>query len=120
MHQRRLPKVFFLYVGLTILQPALFVLVGALQHLNTRGIWFMVVLLLALARSSRIAWVLLLVINAIPLLAVGAAVGTEVLWSHLVVMVLTGIALEATLLSAAMRQHVGRARNRADMPAPSI
>jgi hypothetical protein len=116
---RRLPDVFFVYVTLTVLQPTLFVLVGALDHLNKRGIAFMVVLLLALAVRSRIAWVLLIVLNAIPLLAIGAILAPSVLWSHVAVMVLTGVALEATLLSPAMRQHVGSRRNRSNVPLPS-
>jgi hypothetical protein len=120
VRERRLPGVLFLYFGFTVLQPALFVFVGALHHLNPRGIWFIVVLLLALAFRSRVAWVLLIVVNAIPLLAVGAAVGSEVQWGHLAVMVLTGVALEATLLSAAMRQHVRGAGNGANMPVPSL
>lgn len=35
-------------------------------------------------------------------------------------MVLTGIALEATLFPRAMREHIGRRRNRSDLPAPSF
>jgi hypothetical protein len=104
---------------LTVLQPALFVLVGALHQPNKRGIAFMVVLLLALAYGSRIAWVVLIVVNAIPLLAIGAALGPGILWSHMVVMVLTAVALEATLLSGAMRRHIRR-RNRSDLPVPSF
>lgn len=120
MHRRRLPGAFFLYVALTVLQPMLFVLVGALHHLNGRGIGFMVVMLFALGYRSRIAWVLLIVLNAIPLLAIGASLGPGVLWSHLAVMVLTGVALEATLLSPAMRQHVGGRRTRSSAPLPSF
>ncbi len=120
MLERRLPGVLLLFVGLTALQPALFVLVGALDHPNTGGIAFVVVLVLALGYGSRIAWVLLIVLNAIPLLAIGAAFGPGVLWSHVVVMVLTGVALEATLCSWAMREHIGRRRNRSDLPAPSF
>ena len=120
MTERRTPGVFLLFVGLTVLQPALFVLVGALGHPNTGGIAFMVVLVLALAYGSRLAWVLLIVLNAIPLLAIGAAFGPGVLWSHVVVMVVTGVALEATLCSRAMREHIGRRGNRSDLPAPSF
>jgi hypothetical protein len=116
MPKRRLRDVLFLYVVLSVLQPALFVLVGALHHPNGRGLAFIAVLLVALAFGSRIAWVILLALNALPLLGVlGAAFGSGVLWSHVVVIVLTGVALEATLLSPAMRQHVGSRRNRSDL-----
>jgi hypothetical protein len=75
----------------------------------------MAVLLVALVYGSRIAWVMLLALNALPLLAVpGAPFGSGVLWSPVVVIVLTGVALQATLLSPAMRQHVGRRRNPSD------
>jgi hypothetical protein len=106
------------FVGLAILQPVLFVLVGAL-HLNTRGIAFEFVLLVALAFRSRIAWVLLIVLNAIPLLAVLAVIGGgHVQWTHVIVMVLTGVSLETALLSQAMRQYVGRTPNAPSMPIP--
>lgn len=116
MPKRRLPDVLVLYVALSVLQPALFVLVGALHHPNERGLAFMAFLLVALAYRSRIAWVMLLALNALPLLAVlGASFGSGVLWSHVAVIVLTGVALEATLLSPAMRQHVGGRRKRSDL-----
>jgi hypothetical protein len=107
-----------LYVALALLQPGLFVLVGALHHPNERGMAFLAVLLLALAYGSRIAWGLLVVLDAIPLLAVGAAAGPGVVWSHVVVVVLTGVALETTLLSPAMRRHVSSRRNRPDTALP--
>jgi len=116
MPKRRLPDALFLYVVLSVLQPALFVLVGALHHPNERGIAFMAVLLLALVCGSRIAWVMLLALNALPLLAVlGAPFGSGVLWSHVVVIVLTGVVLEAILMSPTMREHVGGRRKSSDL-----
>jgi len=106
-------------VGLAVLQPVLFVLVGAV-HLNTRGIAFEFVLLVALAFRSRIAWGLLIVLDAIPLLAVLAVIGGgHVQWSHVIVMVLTGVSLETALLSQPLRQYVSRTPDHRGIPAPS-
>lgn len=73
----------------------------------------MLVLIVALAFRSRIAWSLLVLANAIPLLAaLIAPVGLtsnatgHLQWGHLAVMLITGIALETTLLSDAMRRFV--------------
>jgi hypothetical protein len=68
---------------------------------------FMLVLLVGLGFRSRLAWLLLVIVNAIPLLAIGAIVASgEILWANVLVMVGTGIALEAILVSQAMRQFV--------------
>jgi hypothetical protein len=105
---RGVPHAFWIVVALTALQPGLLVLVGAQHGLNDRGAAFVVVLLVALARRSRVAWGLLLVIDAIPLLAIGAAWGPGVIWSHLFVMVASSAALEAALLSPALRRYLAR------------
>ena len=107
--------VYLLFVLLTGVQLGLFVLAGVLSHFSTRGSEFLLVLLVALAFRSRIAWSLLVLLNGIPLLALlmvpmgGSSNGSgHVLWGHLSLMLVTGVALEATLLSPAMRRFVGR------------
>ena len=119
MRTRRLPMVFLLYGALTILQPAVLVWVGAIEHVQPRGLWFMALLLVGLARGSRIAWGLLVVIDAVPLLALGALGGGQVLWGHVTAMILTGLALELTLFSPAMRRHVRRPDRRPGRTVPS-
>jgi hypothetical protein len=110
----------WVFVGLSILQPVLFVLVGALHHPNTRGIVIIAGLVVALAFRSRVAWVLLILVDGIPLLASMAFIGgSRVQWSHLVMMVLTGVCLETTLLSQPMRQYVRRTPGHRRMPMPS-
>jgi hypothetical protein len=116
MRGARRPWAYLLFVLLTGAQLGLFVLAGVLSHVSTHGSEFMLVLIVALAFRSRIAWTLLVLLNAIPLLAVlmaplGSSSSTgsgHVLWGHLALMLITGIALEATLLSPAMRRFVGR------------
>ncbi len=107
----RLPRVFWLYVLLSVLQPVLFVWVGAIQHLNTRGIWFVVLLLVGLAYGSRVTWLLLLLVNGVPLVFMLPILGAGVIWSHVMVAALTGMALVWMLLSRPMREHVGRRRH---------
>lgn len=105
---RSFPRVIWLYVALQIAQAALFELVGALSGpINERGTAFLVLVLLGLAYRSRIAWTLLLVMNAWLTLAVVAIVGSgDVLWSHVAVAVGTGVVLVAVLVSHQMREHV--------------
>lgn len=125
MRFRRPPNVLLVFLGLTILQPVLFVLVGALPHLDTRGIGFLLVLLIALAYRSRIGWGLLLVVDGVPLLAAASlsgnavAAGGHLMWSHAVAMLVTGVALEAVLLSKPMRQYIRGGRQHAGSPMPS-
>ncbi len=109
------PWAYLLFVLLTGAQLGLFVLAGVLSHVSIHGSEFMLVLIVALAFRSRIAWTLLVLLNAIPLLAVmmaplgsSSSSSGRVLWGHLALMLITGIALEATLLSPAMRRFVGR------------
>lgn len=75
----------------------------------------MLVLLAGLAYGSALAWGLLLVTNAIALLAVvGVAFssGDGTLWGNVLVLVLTSLTLVATLVSPAMRRHIGHRRHR--------
>lgn len=110
---RRPPSVYLLVVILTGAQLVAFVVSGTVCRVSTGGSAIMLMLLLALALRSRIAWALLALMNAIQLLATLAALlpvsGTgsaNLQWGHIVVMLLTGAALEATFLSPAMRQYV--------------
>jgi hypothetical protein len=105
---RTMPRVVWLYVALQIAQPALFELVGALSGpINKRGSAFMALLLVGLAYRSRIAWTLLLLINAVLAAAVLAMLGSgTVLRTHVAVAVGTGVALVAVLVSRQMREHV--------------
>lgn len=109
------PPVYFLFVLLTGAQLGLFVLSGALGHVSTHGAELMLALILALAFRSRIVWGLLVLIDGIPLFGVVASLGMggQTLWGHVAVMLLTGVALEATLLSSPMRQFVGHRGARA-------
>ena len=105
MRSDRLPSVYLLFVVLSGLQLALFKLSGAVAHVSGRGSLFMVVLLVALGFRSRLAWGLLVAVDAIPIVSLPLAlVGSgNTLWGHVAVSLLTGVALEATLLSRAMR-----------------
>jgi hypothetical protein len=88
-------------------------------HVPPVAVAFELLLLAGLASGSGLAWGVFVVINAFPLLAGGAIVlssggsgsfGQGVLWGNVAVLFLTGLALEATLLSRSMRRHVGHRR----------
>jgi hypothetical protein len=102
-------RVYLLLVGLTALQPVLFVAGGGLTDVSTRGAAFVACLLVWLAYRSRIAWALLVVTNAVPLAAGAAMAMTTLPWAwsvNLYIVLLTGALLEAVLLSSAMRRYI--------------
>jgi hypothetical protein len=105
---RRLPRVVCLYVALQIAQPVLFELVGALSGpINKRGSAFVALLLVGLAYRSRMAWTLLLLMNAVLALPVLTILGGgNALWTHVAAAVGTGVALVALLASRQRREHV--------------
>ncbi len=75
----------------------------------------MLALLAGLAYGSALAWMLLLVANAIPLLAVAGisfSSGHGMLWGHVAVLGLTSLTLVATLLSPSIRRHIRTRRPR--------
>ncbi len=110
MTQRR-PHIYVIFVLLTVLQPALFTLAGTIDF-NRRHAMIYALLVLWLGFGSRIAWTLLLVADAIPLLAVSALFSSwpwSWPWSWSlsgVLMLVTGVLLIATLLSSAMHRHL--------------
>jgi hypothetical protein len=90
-------------------------------HVPKGAVVFYLVLLVGLAYGSGLVWGLLLVINAVPLLGAAGVVfssggsggfGSGVLWGNVAVLFFTSLALLATLLSPAMRRHVGSRRHR--------
>jgi hypothetical protein len=110
---RRPPLTYLLAVTLTGAQLVAFVVSGTVSGISPGGSALMLILLLALAARSKITWALLILMNAIQLLAVFIALlpaarndSAQVLWVHIVVMLVTGVALEAVLLSPAMRRFV--------------
>lgn len=105
---RTLPRVVWLYIALQIAQPVLLELVGALAGpINKPGSAFVALLLVGLAYRSRIAWTLLLLMNALlALLGLTILGGGSVLWAHVAVAFGTGVALVALLASRRMRDHV--------------
>jgi len=110
MRERQLPLVFWLFVTATIVQPVAFYLSGSITNWNTRGIAFLAILVVLLARRSRVAWGLLILMDGIPTLAVllASVSGGSMAWEHVVAAVMTGTALMVLLLSRGMRQFVAR------------
>lgn len=105
----RAPRVVVVFVLLEILQPAAMVAVGGLSF-SSRGLPVMMGLTLWLAYGSMAAWVLLVAITAVPTLGVLAMIfgsGGETSWGNAIVAAVTGGLLTATLLSPAMRRHIG-------------
>ena len=118
MARLRLPRVFFVYVVLAALQPALLVLTGNLAF-DSKGLVILVPLLLGLAFGSRLAWGLLILIDVVPLLASAVAAVTIWPWSSgVLVGLLTSTLIMATLLCSSMRAHVEH-EHRREAPRPT-
>jgi len=83
-------------------------------HASRGGILFMLALVGGLGYyGSRVAWGLLVFLNGMPLLAIAGAVpfgSGETLWAKVTMLVLTGVALEALLLSGSMRRYLAGRR----------
>ena len=122
MHGLRVPRVYVCFVLIEAIQLALLATVASM-HVAGGGVAFMLLLLVGLAYGSGLAWMFLVIVNAFPLLAVAGAlislVGGHALWANIAVMVLTGVALEAALLSRSMRRHIGSRRRSRDSVALS-
>ena len=122
MAERPLPRVYFVYVLLTVLQPALAVADGNLDF-KSRGVLIVVPLLLGLAYGSRLAWALLLALNGVPLLATVAFAVSTAPWAWsggLALALLTGVMLVAALVSPAMRGHLAGQAPKASAGAPVL
>ena len=101
---------YFVYLALAALQPALLVLTGNLAF-DSRGLVILVPLVVGLALGSRLAWGLLILIDVVPLAAMAVSAVTVWPWSSgVLVGLLTGVLVMATLLSSNMRAYVGRRR----------
>jgi hypothetical protein len=114
--------VYLLYVALTVIQPVVLVLAGTLDF-NPNGVWILGLLLIGLARGSRLAWALLLILNGFALLATaGFAIASWPWnWSAGVLVMLPSFGfLTAVLLSPQMRGHLRPYRGQASSAAPTL
>jgi hypothetical protein len=103
----RLPGIYGLFVLLTAGQVGLFVLTGVASHISTRGLWFIAALLVGLAFRSRLAWLVLVLMNGLPLVAIPLGVGNaSVLWGNVTLIVVTGVALGGDAALAVDASHV--------------
>ena len=104
---RRVPPIFLVYVGLTVAQAVVFLLING--GVSGAGIPFELFLLGGLAYGQPWAYWILVVINTLGLAAVVLLMlggDGHLLVGNAVAMLASTGALEATLLSAPMRRHV--------------
>ncbi|MHB8490827.1 MAG: hypothetical protein ACYDA6_01250 [Solirubrobacteraceae bacterium] len=120
---RRLPPMYGPFALLTMCGPLLVMLVqGDGIHPSVRGLAFVALLLVALARRSVLAWGLLLIWNLFVTLAVaGAGIGGSsgrggLLLPNALLLFLLGLVSMVMLLSPSMREHVGIRRSRTVAP----
>ncbi|HEX8977226.1 MAG TPA: hypothetical protein VF781_11990 [Solirubrobacteraceae bacterium] len=122
MREWREQRIWWAYVIAEALQLVLFnVVMGA--QVGMGGVWFMAVLLFGVRRRWHLAWVILVLVNAVPTLAALAvfapgAGASGILWTNFIVLVLTGLLLETLLFSPAMRAYVGLSREPAGVAEP--
>ncbi len=110
----RLAPIYLVFVALSGLQAGLAFSVSSVSDTRPGLVALWAGTVVCLGFGSRTAWWLLLFINTVPLLAALAVAMTSAPWAWgagLWVLIPTGVAIEATLLSASMRRHVrGRAQ----------
>lgn len=101
----RLPRTYYAFLGVSICGPLLLVAHGG-GTLNRSGLALFGFLLFGLARRWRPAWALLVVANAVPLLAVfGLAAGSG-LGLNAALLVVYGVSSLALLFSPSMLDYV--------------
>jgi hypothetical protein len=106
----RLPRTYYALLGVSICGPILLIASGG-GPINRPGLAFFGFLLFGLGRRWRPAWVLLVVSNTVPLLAVlGLAAGGGLVLNA-ALLILYGVASLALLFSPSMLDHV-RLRSR--------
>jgi hypothetical protein len=104
MRGPRPPRIFWIYAALSASAPFLFHAVGLLDHIRGSGLLLTGVLLYGLARRSRLAWWLLVILNGYPLI-LWLGLAPPINWRFWL-FVSVFASLEATLLSKPMREHV--------------
>ena len=105
---RQLPRAYVPFALLTVFGPLLVMLVQGDQiRPSAGGLAFLALLLLGLARRSRLAWGLLLAWNGFLVLAVAAALGGSGVLLSAPLLLLVGLGSIGLLLSPSMRQHLG-------------
>lgn len=104
----RIARPVWVCAGLLALQLWLFVTFGVLHQVRGAGVLFVGLLLFGLARRWRLAWALLVLLFALPALAIALSFdgSAHTMWSHVIIMALTSIAIEWSLWSPAMREHM--------------
>ena len=108
MPVRRIPPVFLLYVVITATQTVWLLALGGVR-LSPVGVPVTILLLAGLAFGRPVAWGILLFWNAAILVLtvlLASSSGGHLLLLNVAVLVISGVALEATLLSPPMRRHV--------------
>ncbi|WP_249009483.1 hypothetical protein [Conexibacter sp. DBS9H8] len=104
----RLSVAVAVYVTVALFQLVAVLVIGG-GSLTVPGLLVAVLLFGGLAAGRPAAWWILLAMNTVGLAAILAiVVGAtgRVLWANVVVLAVTGVAMEAVLLSAPMRRHV--------------
>ncbi len=111
----RLPRTYYAFLGVSICGPILLITNGG-GTINRSGLAFFALLLFGLGRRWRPAWAILVVANAVPLLAVlGLAAGSGFVLNA-VLLILYGLASLALLFSPSMLDHVRLRSSRRTRP----
>jgi hypothetical protein len=101
----RLPRTYYAFLAVSICGPILLIVNGG-GAINRSGLAFFAFLLFGLGRRWRPAWALLVVSNAVPLLAVlGLAAGSGLLLNA-ALLIVYGVSSLALLFSPSMLDHV--------------
>lgn len=106
----RISPVYVLFVVLTVLQSAILRVTGVTSDVSLVRLIPAVALLAMLGRRSRVAWWLLVALDAVPLLSTTFMLGPHVLWGHVALLAGSSLLLLALLASHPMRAYVATGR----------
>jgi hypothetical protein len=110
---QRISRAVLAYIGLAVLQLVVVLIIsGSGVGVSVPGVVLAIILFGSLYQGKPLAWWILLAFNTVGLigLVVGLIAhlssGDHVLWGNVIVLLCTTAAMEAALLSPAMRRHV--------------
>lgn len=108
----RVSPIYAVFVAASAAQVGLLVATGVVSDFHLTNLIPLAVLIVLLGRRSRVAWWLLVAVDAIPLLWSTTLWGPGTLWLHVVLFAMGGSVLLVLLVCRPMREFVSVGRTR--------
>jgi hypothetical protein len=108
---RRISGAVIAYIAIAVAELAALLIISS-ASVSIAGVVLALCLFTFLFQGNRIAWWILLTLNSLGLARIAIGLGEDLvsgdhlLWSHVLILGLTALAMEAALLSPGMRHHI--------------